>query len=48
MAVLHTYVENQAILEPIPFYRASKCEQTRKQSGEDCLWTQTFTFLCDY
>ena len=31
LAVLRTYVENQAILEPIPLYRASKCKQTKAQ-----------------
>ena len=40
--VLRTYVENQAILEPILLYRASKCKQTKEQ---DCLWTHIFTFL---
>ena len=28
LAVLRTYVENQAIIEPILLYRASKCKQT--------------------
>ena len=45
LAVLHTYVENQAILEPIFLYRASKCKQTKEQGSEDCLWTHIFTFL---
>ena len=31
-AVQHPYVQNQAILEPIFPYRASKCKQTQKQS----------------
>ena len=44
-AVLRTYVENQAILEPILLYRASKCKQTKQQGSEDCLWTHIFTFL---
>ena len=44
-AVLCTYVENQAILEPILIYRASKCKQTKEQGSEDCLWTDIFTFL---
>ena len=44
-AVLRTYVENQAILEPILLYRASKCKQTKEQDSEDCLWTHIFTFL---
>ena len=44
-AVLRTYLENQAILEPILLYRASKCKQTKEQGSEDCLWTHIFTFL---
>ena len=36
-AVLHTYVENPAILEPILLYRASKCKQIKEQGSEDCL-----------
>ena len=44
-AVLRTYVENQAMLEPILLYRASKCKQTKEQRSEDCLWTHIFTFL---
>ena len=45
LAVLCTYVENQAILEPILLYQPSKCEQTKEQGSEDCLWTHIFTFL---
>ena len=45
LAVLRTYVENQAIPEPILFYRASKCKQTKEQGSEDCLRTHIFTFL---
>ena len=45
LAVLRTYVENQAILQPILFYRASKCKQTKVQGSENCLWTHVFTFL---
>ena len=45
LAVLRTYVENQAILELILLYRASKCKQTKEQGSEDCLWTHIFTFL---
>ena len=45
LAVLRTYVENQAILEPILLYQASKCKQTKEQGSEDCLWTHIFTFL---
>ena len=48
LAVLRTYVENQAILEPIFLYRVSKCKQIEQQSSEDCLWTHVFTFLQDY
>ena len=47
-AVLHAYVENQAILEPILLYRASKCKQTKEQGSKDCLWTHIFTFLRVY
>ena len=45
LAVLRTYVENQAILEPVLLYRTSKCKQTKEQGSEDCLWTHIFTFL---
>ena len=45
LVVLHTYVENQAILEPILLYRTSKCKQTKEQGSEDCLWTHICTFL---
>ena len=45
LAVLRTYVESQAIIEPILPYRASKCKQTKEQDSEDCLWTHIFTFL---
>ena len=45
LAVLRTYVENQAMLEPILLYRASKCKQTKEQGSEDCLWTNIFTFF---
>ena len=45
LVVLCTYVETQAILEPILLYRASKCKQTKEQGSEDCLWTHIFTFL---
>ena len=48
LAVLRIYVDNQAILEPILLYRASKCKQTKEQDSEDCLWTHIFTFLSDY
>ena len=37
LAILHTYVENQAILEPILFYRRSKCKQAKEQGSEDYL-----------
>ena len=45
LAILRTYVENQAILEPILVYRASKCKQTKEQGSKDCLWTHINTFL---
>ena len=45
LAALRSYVENQAILGLILFYRASKCKETRKQDSEYCLWTHIFTFL---
>ena len=45
LAVLRSYVEHQAILEPILLYRASKCMQTKEQGCEDCLRTHIFTFL---
>ena len=45
LAILPSYVENQAILEPILLYRTSKCKQTKEQGSEDCLWTHIFTFL---
>ena len=45
LAVLRTYVENHAILEPIPLYWASKCKQTKEQGSEDCLWTHILNFL---
>ena len=45
LAVLRTYVENQAMLEPILLYRESKCKQTKQQGSEDCLWTHIVTFL---
>ena len=44
-AVLCIYVENQAVLDPILLYHASKCKQTKEQGSEDCLWTHIFTFL---
>ena len=45
LAVLRTYVENQAMLEPILLYLESKCKQTKQQGSEDCLWTHIVTFL---
>ena len=36
LVVLRSYVENQAILEPIPLYRGPKCKQTKEQGSEDC------------
>ena len=37
LVILCSYVENQAIVEPILLYQASKCEQTKEQGSEDCL-----------
>ena len=45
LAVLYIYAENQAILEPILLYQASKYKQTKEQGSEDCLWAHIFTFL---
>ena len=45
LAVLGSYVENQAILELILLYRVSKCKQTKEQGSEYFLWTHIFTFL---
>ena len=45
LAALPTYVENQAILELILLYQASKCKQTKEQGSEKCLWSQVFTLL---
>ena len=45
LAVLRSYVGNQAILEPILLYRVLKYKQTKEQGREDCLWTHIFTFL---
>ena len=45
LAVLRTYIENQAMTEPILLYWALKSKQTKEQGSEDCLWTHIFTFL---
>ena len=45
LAVLRSYVENQAILESILLCRGSRSKQTKEQGSEDCLWTYIFTFL---
>ena len=45
LAFLRSYVENQAILELILFYRVSNCKQTKNQDSKDCLWTSIFTLL---
>ena len=37
LVVLHSYVEDQDILEPILLYRASKCIQTKEHGCDDCL-----------
>ena len=33
LAILRAYVENQATIEPILIYRASKCKQTKEQDS---------------
>ena len=43
-AVLRAYVENQAILEPVLFYRASKYKQTKRLR---LFVNSHFAFLCD-
>ena len=45
LAVLRTYVENQAILELILLYRDSVCKQIKDQCSEECLWTHIFTLF---
>ena len=37
LVALRTYVENQAILEAILLYCASKCKQIKKQDSKDRL-----------
>ena len=41
LAILHTYVEDQAILEP----GNQNVNKPKEQGSEDCLWTHIFTFL---
>ena len=48
LPVLRTYVENQAKLESILLYHASKCKQTKEKGSDDCLWTYVFSFLLNY
>ena len=38
LALRHTYIENQAILEPILLYRSSKCNQTKEEGSEDLFY----------
>ena len=45
LAVLRSYVQSQAIIEPILLCQASKCKQTKEQGSKYCLWTHIFTFL---
>ena len=47
VAVLRTYLEKQAILEPILFIVHQNVNKP-KRGSEGCLWTHIFTFLCDY
>ena len=44
LAVLRTYVENQAILEPILLYWGSKFKQIKEQGSKNCLWTHSLPF----
>ena len=48
LAVLCSYVENQAMLEPILLYWASRCKQTKEQGSENGLRTHIFIFSWDY
>ena len=43
--VLSAYVKNQALLEPILLYCASKCKQTIVQDSQDCFQIPIFTLL---
>ena len=45
LAVLRSYVENQAILEPILLNRASKCKQTKGRAARTVYGPVFFTFL---
>ena len=42
--VLRAYIENQAILELILLYRASKCKQTQKKGSRTVYGPTIFTF----
>ena len=44
IAVLRSYVESIAILEPILLYWALKCKQTKEQGSEAFLWSYIFTW----
>ena len=48
LAVLRTYVENQAILETILLYQASKCKQTKGQGSEDCLFLPYYKIIVSF
>ena len=48
VTVLHTYVDNQTILEPIFLFCALKYKETKEQGSQDCLWIYIFTVLRDY
>ena len=47
LAFLHIYVENQAILEPSPLYRASKYKQTKEHGKRTVTEPPHFTFSID-
>ena len=45
LAVLRSYVENQAILELILLYRASKCKQTKQRARQRGLFMDSYFSL---
>ena len=48
LAFVSSSVENQAILESILLYRASKCKQTKEHGSKDYLRTHIFSILWYY
>ena len=50
-AVLRAFVENQAILEHILFYRASKCRQPKSRTTKTvygCMFFPFFVIIIDF